>query len=109
MKVAHVMSDEKFIDKHIIKYASCDFHNTFLYLKDEDRYEGVNREDLHYVKPNSTAYFHLIDNIDQYDILILYYLNWEKLDLLEAIYRSEIKIIWSFYGVELYDLPDIRY
>lgn len=109
MKIAHVFSDEKFIDKHIIKYVNSDFQNTYFYMKSVDSYLGINRSQVNYIKPGSHEYLSLVRDIDQYDILILYFLTTDKIQLVEDVRHSKVKIIWSFYGAELYSLPTLKY
>lgn len=109
MKVAHIFSDEKFVDKHIIKYGGCDFLNDYFYMKSVNSYNGVNKLRVKYVRPGSSEYLSLVEDIDQYDILILYFLTIDKIQLVEDIWSSKVKIVWSFYGAELYSLPTLKY
>ena len=108
MKIAHFFNNNKFVDKHIIKYIECDFENDFFYLNNENNYSGSHKGKVVYLPPESEAYNSIINRIETYDIVILYYLNSDKFKLIEAIKHSKVKIIWSFYGAELYSLPSIR-
>lgn len=108
MKIAHFFNNNKFVDKHIKKYIECDFENDFFYLNNENNYSGSHKDKVVYLPPESEAYNSIINRIETYDIVILYYLNTDKFRLIEAIKHSKVKIIWSFYGAELYSLPSIR-
>ena len=108
MKIAHFFNNNKFVDKHIKKYIECDFENDFFYLNNENNYSGSHKDKVVYLPPESEAYNSIINRIETYDIVILYYLNSDKFRLIEAIKDSKVKIIWSFYGAEIYGLPEFR-
>ena len=109
LKIAHILSDEKFIDRHIYKYKSSDFCNSYFYLKPEYNYKGKWAHQLQYIQPKSPAYFDLVQNIDQFDIVILYFLNWDKKIFVSDITASKVVVIWSFYGAEFYSIPPLSY
>jgi len=108
MRIAHFLSDSKFVDEHINKYIESDFINDYFYLKREYNYTGINRDIVNFLPPESEEYTDIINNIEKYDIVILYYLNPDKSRFIEAIKHSNVKIIWSFYGVEIYGLSSFR-
>ncbi|GAB2989194.1 hypothetical protein GCM10027284_02150 [Cyclobacterium sediminis] len=108
MKIAHFLNDNKFVDKHIKKFIDCDFENDFFYLNPKNNYSGNHKDRVVYLAPESEAYTSVVNTIETYDIVILYYLNSDKFRLVEAIKDSKVKIIWSFYGAEIYDLPSVR-
>src|SRR5690606_32435006 len=109
MKVVHILSDEKFIDKHINKYDKSGFENFYIYLRSNYAYTVAHTDKVIYIEPKSSSYFKLIDEIDHYDIVILYFLQRDKLKFIKDLGASKIIVIWSFYGAELYSLPQLRY
>src|SRR5690554_4663695 len=109
MKIAHILSDEKFIDRHINKFERSDFHNFYFYLKKSYKYQGNYPHKLLYIQPDLPAYKELVEKIEDYDLVIFYFLQRDKIAFLKDIQASKVVIAWSFYGAELYSLPLLKY
>jgi dTDP-N-acetylfucosamine:lipid II N-acetylfucosaminyltransferase len=109
MKVAHIVSDEKFIDRHIDKYKDSGFENSFFYFRDEYKYKGKYEQQLTHIQPGSSSYQDLVKGIEAFDMVIFYFLQRNKIALLNDIQGSKVIIVWSFYGAELYSLPRMKY
>src|SRR5690606_5569731 len=50
-----------------------------------------------------------VQNINRYDIVIIYFLQVEKAQFIKDIENSRVIIIWSFYGADLYGLSFLKY
>lgn len=108
IKILHILNDDKFIDSHISNIQKGDFQNTFVYLKEELTYDGKFRQLIKHIKPYSKEYDDLIRNCSNYQILILYYLSKDKANIINRINGKKPVIIWSFYGGDLYSLPEFK-
>ncbi|HRP33262.1 MAG TPA: TDP-N-acetylfucosamine:lipid II N-acetylfucosaminyltransferase [Agriterribacter sp.] len=108
IKILHILNDDKFIDRHISNIQKGDFQNTFVYLKEEFTYTGSSLQLLKHVKPYSLAFDDLINDCQNYHVLILYYLSKDKADIVNKLKKKKPIIIWSFYGGDLYSLPEIK-
>lgn len=108
MKILHVLSEAKFVDLHVAKFKQSGFIDKFVYLNAEFDYNGLNSNLLDYYPTTDSGYSDLISIFDDYNLIILYYLNLDKLLLLSRLQAPYPKIIWSFYGAELYGLPTIN-
>ncbi|KAA5536250.1 hypothetical protein F0919_00870 [Taibaiella lutea] len=109
VRIAHIFSDEKFIDLHIKMFSESSFINTYFYVNKLNLYKGNNTPKLLYLTPNLNELFNLARKISsEYDILFVYNLNVEKAKIINAIDSSRLKIIWNFYGTEIYNMPSVR-
>lgn len=108
IKIIHIFNHEVFVDRHISNVKNGGFENYYVFLKDENIYSGNFKQLVKHVVPHSPAYFKLIKDCKLFDILILYDLEKEKIEIVNRLNEDRPIIIWSFYGAELYSLPHIR-
>lgn len=108
MNILHIISDPKFVDLHIKKFKDSNYDNHFVYFNDRLDYSGENDGVIEFVATDESGYRKLLHSIEDYDIVILYFLEITKLKLLERIETTKAKLVWSFYGAELYALERIK-
>lgn len=109
MTILHVFSDEKFIDRHMKVFESGNFHNECAILKKHHTYAGKFRHQITHIYPNNKAYIELCKRKESYKIVIVYFLDENKIRLINDIKNSNTKVLWWFYGAEIYSLPKLKY
>lgn len=101
IKIFHIHCDSKFVCDINAMYKNVHFENHLVYVG--KRFENIDSTDFRSV--NFEAKFDNIDNIVNYlnsaDIIVVNYLDEYKSQIVNRIPKN-IKIIWRFFGVELY-------
>lgn len=101
IRILHLVSDDKFIDKHIERFQDSGYQNDFAYLKNEFAYKGKNKALLKWIKPSSKEFEQLVADAGTYDIIFVYYLDYYKAYFLNKLEKRTITI-WHFFGSEIY-------
>ena len=99
-KVVHIHSDIKFIYESNNFF--CDnFENQILFLGDSMNYNGKHCNQIIYLKVTKKNIEKIIDLTNNADIVVLYNLDFLKSYIANRC-SKDIKIIWRFFGQELY-------
>lgn len=104
MKLLHLLSDDKFVDSHVVKFDFDGFENVFLYLKDKKTYQGSNDALLRHIKPLSEEYLRFVKETEGFDAVITNGLGYYQSLFINQL-PSTIKIFWCFFGAEIYNNP----
>jgi dTDP-N-acetylfucosamine:lipid II N-acetylfucosaminyltransferase len=103
-RALHIISDPKFIDKHVSRFEKIGLVNRFIFLNKVNNYQGeystiiefINEEDILSVKALSKAAIN-------YEFIFVYFLNFGKVKFINYLDCKDPKVIWFFYGAELYN------
>ncbi|MBN8789385.1 MAG: hypothetical protein J0I84_20075, partial [Terrimonas sp.] len=107
LKIIHIFNHDKFVDQYIANIKPGNFENTFIFLKNENTYSASSQIVKHVV-PYSKDYYEIIEECVLYDIIILYDLDKEKINIVNRLQYNNATIIWVFYGADLYSLPELK-
>lgn len=109
MRILHILHDVKFADKHIYKFEEGSFDNDYVFLEENFSYTGKYQEKIRHIVPHSAEYVQLIEDIPgTYQVVMVYYLSIDKAYLVNRIGSNKVKVIWNFYGADLYNLPAVK-
>ncbi|RAU83292.1 TDP-N-acetylfucosamine:lipid II N-acetylfucosaminyltransferase [Pontibacter arcticus] len=106
LKILHVVSDDKFIDGHLLRYTTCENH--IVSLKEEFTYNGKYINSIEWIKPTSESLAALAKKALVFDCVIIYHLDLTKAKLINSL-DPNIKVIWHFFGAEVYHMIKYRY
>lgn len=102
ISILHIVSDDKFIDKHFERFQESGYRNDFVYLKKVFSYKGLHKSDLKWVKPFTREFGQLIDSANAYDVVFVYYLDHYKSYVVNQL-KPTTRVIWHFFGAEIYN------
>jgi len=105
-RVLHIFSEKKFIDSHISLVLNNDCLNTFVYLNEKNDYSGHYVDVVQFYAVNE--YQEIIDSLESYDCVYIYYLDLIKAKIINRIPNSNINVFWHFYGAEIYNQDKFR-
>lgn len=100
-KIIHIYSDPKFI-YFIESYRSPLFNNQLVYTGNVDKLPSEYKKNVHHVSQDSTDQLkQLLEICKTADLLIVNFLNAIAVKLILSL-PEKVKIIWRFYGAEIY-------
>lgn len=108
IKIIHIHSDLKFIyDSRIFENSI--FVNQIIIIGNKNNCNGPYKENALFFKQSRKDIFRIINLCKTADIVVLYDLNFIKSFIINRL-PSNIKIIWRFFGYELYEqIPEQVY
>ncbi|WP_299626089.1 TDP-N-acetylfucosamine:lipid II N-acetylfucosaminyltransferase [uncultured Tenacibaculum sp.] len=111
-KIAHVVTDEKFINSVHWQFEEVfpcqntffvfvdDFHSSFNHIKFND---GIIK-----IKKEEESIKLLNKKLDEYDVVVLHSLSYYHSILVNNTKNLD-KFVWSFWGGEFYNNPEVRF
>lgn len=109
MKALHILSDEKFIDKHIARYENSALDSRYIYLNGVNKYHGTFTEKVEFVNHNDEDEIKILSNsANKFDLIFVYFLNHSKVKFVNYLNSKKPIIIWFFFGAEVYSSPEIK-
>lgn len=99
-KIIHIHTDLKFISDSI-RFESKFFDNEILVFGKKGKYNGPYKEKAQFYSTSITDINKVIHICQASDMVVLYDLNFIKCYIANRL-RENIKIIWRFFGLELY-------
>lgn len=108
-KIIHIHSDAKFIQE-IYLYSTVEFNNQLVFLGESDQLPGnLDNSAIFLSNKNKNSLAELIKICATADIIVLNNLSSLTIDLALKV-SSNVKILWRFFGWELYSKhPDLIY
>ena len=106
VKVLHIHSDKKFLSE-TLRFQHENFDNTTALLSNEDIALDLNVAIVRF-RLNFFTLKKVVSYSEGFDVVVLYDLNTYHIAIANAL-PSEIKIIWRFFGQELYMLDKQAY
>jgi len=104
MKTLHIIHDEKFIDTaYRIFEAVSPGNNLFLLVSENSTITYIKETPVNFINKNELLAASFISKLNQYDMVVLHYLDDIKLQLL-ACAPGNIKFVWLGWGADYYDL-----
>lgn len=100
-RIVHIHSDLKFTGNSKI-FEDTRFVNQIIILGDKTNYNGPYKENAMFFKQNRKDIVRIINLCKMADMVVLYDLDLRKCIIANRL-PSNIKIIWRFFGYELYD------
>jgi glycosyltransferase involved in cell wall biosynthesis len=106
MKILHIHSDKKFISE-TLRYQYDNINNTIVLLSNEDIELDLEIKRIRF-RLNFLTLKKVLSYSEGFDLVVLYDLNTYHIAIANAL-SPEIKIIWRFFGQELYRLDKQAY
>lgn len=102
LKLLHLFNNRKFVDDHISRFEDSEINNCYVYLDEDNPYEGKYLSKVSQLAPFSPGFMSLIKDAHQFDIVFVYHLDYPKSYFVNRIQR-DVLVIWYFYGTEIYN------
>tara|TARA_R110000796_G_scaffold85319_2_gene185215 strand:+ start:14463 stop:15572 length:1110 start_codon:yes stop_codon:yes gene_type:complete len=99
-KIIHVHSDRKFISDSE-KFNGEFFINELLILETKNSFNEAYHNKALFFEPNPVNLNNILAIVNSADILVLYNLDFFKSQIVNCV-DKKVKIIWRFFGTELY-------
>ena len=106
MKILHIHSDKKFISD-TLRYQHDNINNTIVLLSNDDIKLDLEIKSIRF-RLNFLTLKKVLSYSEGFDLVVLYDLNTHHIAIANAL-SPEIKIIWRFFGQELYMLDKQAY
>jgi hypothetical protein len=104
-KVIHIHTDIKFIFDSA-RFEGDEFDNTIIIFEKKEHYKGVYKDTALYYNFSRKDFQQIIRLSKSADMVVLYDLNFPKAYIANRL-PSSVKVIWRFFGLELYgQMPD---
>lgn len=108
-RAIHVLSDEKFIDKHIARFERSYLDNRYIYLNRTNKYQGIYSNHVEFInEDDDNSIQRLSKSVENYDLIFVYFLNYGKVKFINHLKGKKPVIIWFFFGAELYSTSAVR-
>lgn len=108
--ILHILTDDKFTDYVIEQFSAPEMSSEFVLIPSNNSMGLVKHVDMcTIVFPNSIEFEKLLSSIDQYSGVVLHGMFWGgwQTPILKRV-PSPVKVVWVFWGGELYARHDIR-
>jgi dTDP-N-acetylfucosamine:lipid II N-acetylfucosaminyltransferase len=100
LKVYHIHTDKKFL-KDSLNFNFKDYHNTIIYIGNDEINNSISNFSIICFKDNINTISKLTKLCKDVQVVVLYDFNDIKIALTNRL-PQKIKIIWRFFGHELY-------
>jgi len=104
--ILHISDDNVFLDSaidHIEKIAP----GTNKYIVTDRNPQKIKNSDKIIVDPNSIQYRECLENLEEYDAVILHALTKDKVEIVNNA-SEKVRFVWMFWGADGYELPGMR-
>ncbi|WP_017729798.1 TDP-N-acetylfucosamine:lipid II N-acetylfucosaminyltransferase [Nafulsella turpanensis] len=108
--VLHITHDDKFIDFFIAraKQQLNDVQRFVIYVPvDGHKLKFVKNQEVLIASLYSEAFNKIVGDLSSYRTIYIHYLSKELLKFISSIPKG-IKVVWIFWGADVFDLPDFR-
>lgn len=99
-KIIHIHTDYKFLGGSE-RYHGESFHNELIILGDKNSVKKKYHKNAYFFEPSVKDLDKILDIVNNADILVIYHLDFFKAPIVNKV-DKKIKIIWRFFGSELY-------
>lgn len=100
--ISHIHTDLKFING-VGRFNNPSFDNQIIVLGQNKKYDGPYKEHIQFFDYTRKEFLKIIELCNSSDIVVLYGLNFQKSYIANRLPKS-VKVIWRFFGSELYNL-----
>ena len=108
IKIIHIHTDLKFVDESK-RFEGEKFDNTVIMIGDRKDYKGYYKDSALFYKPSLKNFQAIIKSCKDATMVVLFDLNFPKAYIANRLPAS-VKIIWRFFGTELYSkMPEYVY
>lgn len=105
--VLHILSDDKFTDYVINQFKADYMQSEMVVIPFGAGLSFIKCDKVSVVHYQSAQYFELLNGLHKYSGIVLHGLFWPYMEDIIKSAPNSLKIVWYFWGGELYSRPDV--